>query len=171
MFFPPSLFDIMVHLVVHLVREIRLCGPVYMRWMYPVERYMKILKGYVKNQCRLEASIIERYISEESIEFCSEYLSKAKSIGVPEKCWHSRRSIGRDFGSTSQCELYVEYNSLTQFVALGKCYEGVTMLNNVPLPSNFIKATVEKVLYDDVAVLVPTSEVTIVAEALHTFVA
>ena len=30
MFFPPSFFDIMVHLVVHLVREIRLCGPVYM---------------------------------------------------------------------------------------------------------------------------------------------
>ena len=49
MFFPPSFFDIMVHLVVHLVREVRLCGLVYLRWMYPVERYMKILKGYVKN--------------------------------------------------------------------------------------------------------------------------
>jgi len=34
---------------------------------------------------------------------------------------------GDDFGSTSQCELYVENNSLTRFVALGKCYEGVTM--------------------------------------------
>jgi len=40
----------------------------------------------------------------------------------------------------------------------------------VPLPSNFIKVTVEKVLYGDVAVLVPTSEVTIVTEALDTFV-
>ena len=49
------------------------------------KRYMKILKGYVKNQCRSEASIIERYISEEYIEFCSKYLSKAKCIGVPEK--------------------------------------------------------------------------------------
>ena len=37
MYFPPSFFDIMVHLIVHLVREIRLCGPVYLRWMYPVE--------------------------------------------------------------------------------------------------------------------------------------
>jgi len=78
---------------------------------------------------------------------------------------------GDDFGSTSQCELYVEYNSLTQFVALGKCYEGVTMLHNVPPPFNFIKITVEKVLYGDVAVHVPTSEVTIVAETLHIFVA
>jgi len=34
---------------------------------------------------------------------------------------------GDDFGSTSKCELYVEYNSLTQYVALGKCYEGATL--------------------------------------------
>ena len=29
MYFPPSFFDIMVHLIVHLVREIRLCGPFF----------------------------------------------------------------------------------------------------------------------------------------------
>ena len=27
--YPPSFFDIMVHLIVHLVREVQLCGPVY----------------------------------------------------------------------------------------------------------------------------------------------
>ena len=27
-YFPPSFFDIMIHLIVHLVREIRYCGPV-----------------------------------------------------------------------------------------------------------------------------------------------
>ena len=77
---------------------------------------------------------------------------------------------GDDFSSTSQCELYVECNSLTRFVALGKCYEGVTMLHNLRLPSNFMKVTVEKVLYGDLVVHVPTSEVTIVVDALHTFV-
>ena len=41
MYFPPSCFDIMVHLIVHLVREIRICGPVFLRWMYPIERCMK----------------------------------------------------------------------------------------------------------------------------------
>ena len=30
MYFPPSFFDIMVHLIVHLVREIKLCGPIYL---------------------------------------------------------------------------------------------------------------------------------------------
>ena len=44
---PPSFFTIMVHLVVHLIREIELCGPVHLRWMYPFERYMKVLKNYV----------------------------------------------------------------------------------------------------------------------------
>ena len=53
MYFPPSFFDIMIHLTVHLVREVRLCGPCHMRWMYPTERYMKILKGYVKNCSRI----------------------------------------------------------------------------------------------------------------------
>jgi len=95
MFFPPSFFDIMVHLVVHLVREVRLCEPVYLRWMYPVEQYMKILKGYVENHFRPEASIIERYIAEESIEFCSEYMSKANTIGLPANSWHHRRSTSK----------------------------------------------------------------------------
>ena len=31
MYFPPLFFDIMVHLIVHLVREIKCCGPVYLR--------------------------------------------------------------------------------------------------------------------------------------------
>jgi len=45
---------------------------------------MKILKGYKKNLHRPEASIVERYIVEEVIEFCSEYIEKAKPIGLPE---------------------------------------------------------------------------------------
>ncbi|RVW78919.1 hypothetical protein CK203_052337 [Vitis vinifera] len=63
-YFPPSIFDIMLHLTVHLVREVRLCGPVYMRWMYPFERYMKVLKGYVRNHNRPEGCIAECYIAE-----------------------------------------------------------------------------------------------------------
>jgi len=37
MYFPAAFFDIMIHLIVHLVREIKYCGPIYLRWMYPVE--------------------------------------------------------------------------------------------------------------------------------------
>ncbi|KAK7395527.1 hypothetical protein VNO78_16086 [Psophocarpus tetragonolobus] len=80
MYFPPEFFYIMVHLVVHLVREIRLCGPVYLR---PIKRYMKILKGYTKNLYRPETSIVERYIADEAIEFCTDYISQAEPIGLP----------------------------------------------------------------------------------------
>ena len=45
---------------------------------------MKILKGYTKNLYRPEASIVERYIAEEAIEFCSKYIEKAKPNGLPE---------------------------------------------------------------------------------------
>ncbi|CAL2270697.1 unnamed protein product [Prunus armeniaca] len=82
-YFPPSFFDIMVHLVVHLVREVRLCGPVYFRWMYPFERYMKVLKGYVQNRTRPEGCILERYIAEEAVEFCTEHLSDVSTVGGP----------------------------------------------------------------------------------------
>ncbi|XP_054782392.1 uncharacterized protein LOC129289620 [Prosopis cineraria] len=62
MYFSPAFFDIMVHLTIHLVREIQMCGPVFLRWMYPFERYMKILKGYVKNRSQPKGCIVERYI-------------------------------------------------------------------------------------------------------------
>lgn len=37
--FPPSFFDSMEHLPVHLAYEARIAGPVQYRWMYPFERY------------------------------------------------------------------------------------------------------------------------------------
>ncbi|GAU41485.1 hypothetical protein TSUD_239610 [Trifolium subterraneum] len=62
-------------------------------WMYPIERYMKILKGYTKNPHRPEASTVERYIAEEAIEFCSNYLLEMDAIGVP-KSRHDGRCEG-----------------------------------------------------------------------------
>ncbi|KAE8725780.1 hypothetical protein F3Y22_tig00008145pilonHSYRG00058 [Hibiscus syriacus] len=84
-YFPPSFFDVMIHLMVHLAREVRLCGPIHFRWMYPFERYMKTLKGYVRNHHRLEGSIAECYVAEEALEFCSDYLKNMKSIGNPHE--------------------------------------------------------------------------------------
>ena len=53
--------------------------------MYPIERTMKILKGYVKNPNRPEASIVQKYVSKETMEFCQHYLSNVGHIGLP-KC-------------------------------------------------------------------------------------
>ena len=88
-YFLPAFFDIMIHLPVHLVREVKLCGPVYLRWMYPFERQMKILKDYVRNRDKPEGCIAESYIAEEAIEFCIEYLSEVDAIGIPPKKYRS----------------------------------------------------------------------------------
>ena len=59
--FPPSFFDIMVHLTLHLVEELFVCGPAHTLWMYPYERYFKGLKGFVRNLAKPEGSITQGY--------------------------------------------------------------------------------------------------------------
>ncbi|XP_042983672.1 uncharacterized protein LOC122313038 isoform X1 [Carya illinoinensis] len=79
MIFPPSFFDVMVHLAVHLPREAILGGPVQYRWMYPFERYLGKFKRYVKNKARPEGSIAEAYIHTECLTFCSMYLQDVET--------------------------------------------------------------------------------------------
>ncbi|CAI9115088.1 OLC1v1015922C1 [Oldenlandia corymbosa var. corymbosa] len=74
--FPPSFFDIMVHLPVHLATEVKLAGPVYYRLMYPIERYLGTLKSHVRNRSILEGSIAKGYLAEECLTFCSLYLAE-----------------------------------------------------------------------------------------------
>lgn len=73
--FPPSFFDVMIHLSVHLASEAKVAGPVHYRWMYPIERYLATLKSYVRNKSKPEGSIAEGYLVEECMSFCSLYLS------------------------------------------------------------------------------------------------
>ncbi|KAH9781219.1 hypothetical protein KPL71_008375 [Citrus sinensis] len=67
----------------YCVNEVRLCGPVYLKWMYPFERNMKDLKAYVRNRNNPEGCIVESYIAEEALEFCAEYVSNMRTIGLP----------------------------------------------------------------------------------------
>jgi hypothetical protein len=90
--FPPSFFDIMMHLPYHLVQELDLCGPVSTRWMYPIERYMKTLKGYVRNMARPEASMAEGYVKEECIGFVIEYLQRFDV--VKRRVWDANEEYG-----------------------------------------------------------------------------
>ncbi|KAL4382007.1 hypothetical protein AHAS_Ahas04G0190400 [Arachis hypogaea] len=64
----------MVHLIVHLVEEVKTGGPVHYWWMYSIERYLGRLKQYVRNRAQVEGSITEGYLSEEILTFCSRYL-------------------------------------------------------------------------------------------------
>ncbi|XP_074337042.1 uncharacterized protein LOC141674219 [Apium graveolens] len=80
MIFPSAFFDIMVHLLVHLTREVRLGGPQHLRNMFPIERYLAKLKSYVRNRSKPEGSIAEGYIAEECVTFCSRFLAANETI-------------------------------------------------------------------------------------------
>jgi len=53
---------------------------------------------YTKNQYRPEANIVERYVAEEVIEFCSKYIETSTPIGVPQSrhdcTWEGRGTRG-----------------------------------------------------------------------------
>jgi hypothetical protein len=90
--FPPSFFNIMTHLLVHLVDEISILGPVFLHNMFPFERFMGVLKKYVRNRARPEGSISKGYGTEEVIGFCVDFLPDLKPIGVPESRYEGRLS-------------------------------------------------------------------------------
>ena len=73
--FPPSFFNIMTHLLVHIVKEIAILGPVFLHNMFPFERFMGVLKKYVHNRARPEGSIAKGYGTEEVIEFYVDFFS------------------------------------------------------------------------------------------------
>ena len=92
--FPPTFFNIMTHLLVHLVEEIRVLGPVFLHNMFPFERFMGVLKKYVHNRARPEGSISKGYGTEEVIEFCVDFIPDLKPISVPQSR-HEGRLRGR----------------------------------------------------------------------------
>ena len=69
-----AFFDIMIHLILHLLEEAIFGGPVYMRWMYLFKQFLKKFKEYVRNQTRVEGSIVEGYVIDEALTFCFMYL-------------------------------------------------------------------------------------------------
>ena len=74
MCFPPSFFDMMEHLIVHIVPQMVALGPLYLHQMWSYECYMAVLKGYVQNRAHPEGSIVEGYSTEEVVECCIDYL-------------------------------------------------------------------------------------------------
>ncbi|KAL7594807.1 hypothetical protein Lser_V15G29251 [Lactuca serriola] len=98
--FPPSFSNVMIHLNVHLTREVKLCGPIFFRWMYPFERFMKVIKGYVRNKNRPEGCIAEENVTEETIEFFSQFLKRMVTVGIPPDN-HNNCGIHKSVDSSS----------------------------------------------------------------------
>ncbi|KAL5194113.1 hypothetical protein HKD37_20G056241 [Glycine soja] len=73
-------------------------------------------------------------------------------------------------GDSDKCGLYIEENP-SRLVALGRLYVGATTVHNIPLLHGQVKVGVEEIKDAEALVPVPTNEVTLVGQALNTFLA
>src|SRR4051812_44360483 len=85
-YFPPAFFDIMVHLLVHVVYDIIQLGPTFLHNMMPFERLNGVIKGFVHNRSRPYRSIAKGFLIYECISFCQNYLTtENEDFGIPTK--------------------------------------------------------------------------------------
>ncbi|KAH1188391.1 hypothetical protein GmHk_U059553 [Glycine max] len=73
-------------------------------------------------------------------------------------------------GDSERCSLYIEANP-ARLVALGRVYEGSTIFHNTPLLPSQVKVGVEEVKDPDALIPIPTDEISLVGQAIHTFLA
>jgi hypothetical protein len=66
------------HLMIHLVDQIHTLDPLYLHSMFSYERYLIVLKSYVRNRVHPEGSIMEGYTIEEVVECCADYVKDEK---------------------------------------------------------------------------------------------
>jgi hypothetical protein len=83
MYFPPAFFDVSVHFTAHLIKEIKLLGPMFHHQMYAYERFNGILKSFIKNRAYPKGSMVQGYCTEEAIEWALNYDDLTNMIGVP----------------------------------------------------------------------------------------
>nr|GEW72889.1 hypothetical protein [Tanacetum cinerariifolium] len=73
--------------------EIKYAAPVFLQYVYPFERYMGYLKGYVRNRYRPEGSIVQGYAFEEVVQFCTNYMDDVAGIRLLQPR-HQGRLVG-----------------------------------------------------------------------------
>ena len=80
--FSTCFFDINVHFTTHLIKEIKLLGPVFLHQMYAYKRFNGILKSFVRNRAYPEGSMVQGYCTEEAVEWAINYADPSNPIGV-----------------------------------------------------------------------------------------
>jgi hypothetical protein len=58
---PLAFSDVMIYLVLYLVEELDLCGPISTHWMHCIKMMNKVMKGYVSCMQQLKGCMVEGY--------------------------------------------------------------------------------------------------------------
>jgi hypothetical protein len=88
--FSTCLFDISVHFTTHLIKEIKLLGPMFLHQMYASKRFNGILKSFVRNRAYPEGNMVQGYCIEEAVEWALNYTNPSNPIGIPKSRYEGR---------------------------------------------------------------------------------
>jgi hypothetical protein len=61
-------------MLVHLVEELELCGPIHTQCTYHIEWYLKTLKGVVQNRMKPKGSMEKIHAQEKVVQSYTKYL-------------------------------------------------------------------------------------------------
>ena len=125
--FPPGFFNLMQHLILHLLYEARMGGPVQGRWCYSIKRFQKVLQTKCKNKCKIEASISKAYILEEVSNFTTKYYAdNLPSVHNPPPRYNTgedesnlsifRGQLGSASGATHKTLKHEEWRIIMMYV-------------------------------------------------------
>jgi hypothetical protein len=98
MYFPSAFFNISVHFTTRLIKEIKLFGHVFLHQMYVYERLNGLLKSFIRNRAYLEGSMVQRYCTEEFMQWVLNYADLSNPIGVPKSRYMGRLTGKRNIG-------------------------------------------------------------------------
>ena len=125
--FPPSFFNPMEHMILHLPYEARMCGPVHSRWCYSIERQLKVLRTKCKSKCKIEASMAEAYCTEEVSNFTTKYYADIlPSVHNPLPRYNANENecnlslfvgqLGSASGGTAKTLQHAEFRTIMMYV-------------------------------------------------------
>jgi hypothetical protein len=79
---PPGWFNLMQPLLIQLLYEAKVGGPVQYRWMYPFLRALNRLRHMVGNKARVEGCITEEFKYKEIAYFTSVYFTEEHNVNA-----------------------------------------------------------------------------------------
>jgi hypothetical protein len=130
--FPPGFFNPMQHLLIHLLYEAKVGGPVQYRWMYHIERSLRYLKPMVGNRARVEGCIVEAFTLKLVAYFTSVYFAEEHNVNaltlqynVDEELPCSNLSIFASRGTTIGSSMSYYSTSEERKVALLYMYANI----------------------------------------------
>ncbi|KAH1242247.1 hypothetical protein GmHk_07G019617 [Glycine max] len=126
----------------------------------------QVMASFSHMQSQLEESITEKVTRQVMAPLVGPSGPRVSTKG----CCVDPSGNDPETGDSDRCGLYIEVDP-ARLVAMGIVYEGSTVVHNTPLLPGQVKVSVEEVTCADAPVPVPTDEVSLVGQELHTFLA